>query len=211
MCRYNEMTDEALIERLRAGESAIADYLMEKYKGLVRKKARAMFLIGGDTDDLIQEGMIGLFKAVRDYDTGRDASFFTFADLCVSRQMYTAIQAAGRQKHMPLNTYVSLYADGADGEDGLREAERGLLESAASRLEQNPEELLIDRENVKRLEEVMEKELSSFEKQVLDLYLTGMKYSQIARVLGKDDKSTDNALQRIKAKLKRAISSKEQL
>ena len=155
--------------------------------------------------------MIGLFKAVRDYDTGRDASFFTFADLCVSRQMYTAIQAAGRQKHMPLNTYVSLYADGADGEDGLREAERGLLESAASRLEQNPEELLIDRENVKRLEEVMEKELSSFEKQVLDLYLTGMKYSQIARVLGKDDKSTDNALQRIKAKLKRAISSKEQL
>lgn len=211
MCRYNEMTDEALIERLRAGESAIADYLMEKYKGLVRKKARAMFLIGGDTDDLIQEGMIGLFKAVRDYDTGRDASFFTFADLCVSRQMYTAIQAAGRQKHMPLNTYVSLYADGADGEDGLREAERGLLESTASRLEQNPEELLIDRENVKRLEEVMEKELSSFEKQVLDLYLTGMKYSQIARVLGKDDKSTDNALQRIKAKLKRAISSKEQL
>ena len=112
---------------------------------------------------------------------------------------------------MPLNTYVSLYADGADGEDGLREAERGLLESAASRLEQNPEELLIDRENVKRLEEVMEKELSSFEKQVLDLYLTGMKYSQIARVLGKDDKSTDNALQRIKAKLKKAISSKEQL
>ena len=195
----------------RDGEEAITDYIMDKYKNMVRSKAKSMYILGADREDLIQEGMIGLFKAVRDYDTGRDASFFTFADLCVSRQMYTAIQAAGRQKHMPLNTYVSLYADGADGEDGLREAERGLLESAASRLEQNPEELLIDRENVKRLEEVMEKELSSFEKQVLDLYLTGMKYSQIARVLGKDDKSTDNALQRIKAKLKRAISSKEQL
>ena len=208
---YGNCSDEELILRLRDGEEAITDYIMDKYKNMVRSKAKSMYILGADREDLIQEGMIGLFKAVRDYDTGRDASFFTFANLCVSRQMYTAIQAAGRQKHMPLNTYVSLYADGADGEDGLREAERGLLESAASRLEQNPEELLIDRENVKRLEEVMEKELSSFEKQVLDLYLTGMKYSQIARVLGKDDKSTDNALQRIKAKLKRAISSKEQL
>lgn len=208
---YGNCSDEELILRLRDGEEAITDYIMDKYKNMVRSKAKSMYILGADREDLIQEGMIGLFKAVRDYDTGRDASFFTFADLCVSRQMYTAIQAAGRQKHMPLNTYVSLYADGADGEDGLREAERGLLESATSRLEQNPEELLIDRENVKRLEEVMEKELSSFEKQVLDLYLTGMKYSQIARVLGKDDKSTDNALQRIKAKLKRAISSKEQL
>ena len=208
---YGNCSDEELILRLRDGEEAITDYIMDKYKNMVRSKAKSMYILGADREDLIQEGMIGLFKAVRDYDTGRDASFFTFADLCVSRQMYTAIQAAGRQKHMPLNTYVSLYADGADGEDGLREAERGLLESAASRLEQNPEELLIDRENVKRLEEVMEKELSSFEKQVLDLYLTGMKYSQIASVLGKDDKSTDNALQRIKAKLKRAISSKEQL
>lgn len=208
---YGNCSDEELILRLRDGEEAITDYIMDKYKNMVRSKAKSMYILGADREDLIQEGMIGLFKAVRDYDTGRDASFFTFADLCISRQMYTAIQAAGRQKHMPLNTYVSLYADGADGEDGLREAERGLLESAASRLEQNPEELLIDRENVKRLEEVMEKELSSFEKQVLDLYLTGMKYSQIARVLGKDDKSTDNALQRIKAKLKKAISSKEQL
>ena len=208
---YGNCSDEELILRLRDGEEAITDYIMDKYKNMVRSKAKSMYILGADREDLIQEGMIGLFKAVRDYDTGRDASFFTFADLCVSRQMYTAIQAAGRQKHMPLNTYVSLYADGADGEDGLREAERGLLESASSRLEQNPEELLIDRENVKRLEEVMEKELSSFEKQVLDLYLTGMKYSQIARVLGKDDKSTDNALQRIKANLKKAISSKEQL
>ena len=211
MKELKTISDEKLLRQIQSGNDDAMECLLERYRDMVRKEARSFFLAGGDEEDLIQEGMIGLFKAVRDYDTGRDASFFTFADLCVSRQMYTAIQAAGRQKHMPLNTYVSLYADGADGEDGLREAERGLLESAASRLEQNPEELLIDRENVKRLEEVMEKELSSFEKQVLDLYLTGMKYSQIARVLGKDDKSTDNALQRIKAKLKRAISSKEQL
>ena len=112
MCRYNEMTDEALIERLRAGESAIADYLMEKYKGLVRKKARAMFLIGGDTDDLIQEGMIGLFKAVRDYQPDRESSFQSFANICIDRQIYTAIKSSNRQKHQPLNTYVSL-SDGA--------------------------------------------------------------------------------------------------
>ena len=104
MCRYNEMTDEALIERLRAGESAIADYLMEKYKGLVRKKARAMFLIGGDTDDLIQEGMIGLFKAVRDYQPDRESSFQSFANICIDRQIYTAIKSSNRQKHQPLNT-----------------------------------------------------------------------------------------------------------
>ena len=112
MCRYNEMTDEVLIERLRAGESAIADYLMEKYKGLVRKKARAMFLIGGDTDDLIQEGMIGLFKAVRDYQPDRESSFQFFANICIDRQIYTAIKSSNRQKHQPLNTYVSL----SDGE-----------------------------------------------------------------------------------------------
>ncbi|MDE6975098.1 MAG: sigma-70 family RNA polymerase sigma factor, partial [Lachnospiraceae bacterium] len=120
---YEDCGDEELILRLRDGEEAITDYIMDKYKNLVRSKAKSMYILGADRDDLIQEGMIGLFKAVRDYDAGRDASFFTFADLCVSRQMYTAIQAAGRQKHTPLNTYISLYAgsteqdgDGRDGE-----------------------------------------------------------------------------------------------
>lgn len=149
--------------------------------------------------------MIGLFKAIRDYDTGRDASFFTFADLCVSRQMYTAVQAAGRQKHAPLNTYISLYA-GAFEKDSTDKGEEGeLINNVISQSERNPEEVLIDKENVELLEKAIDKELSSFEKQVLDLYLTGMKYSQIARVLGRDDKSTDNALQRIKSKLKKAI------
>ncbi len=202
---YEKCSDEELIVRLRDGEEAIIDYIMDKYKNLVRSKAKSMYILGADRDDLIQEGMIGLFKAVRDYDTGRDASFFTFADLCVSRQMYTAVQAAGRQKHAPLNTYISLYANSAEHDaNGLGE-EWELIESMISQTGKNPEELLIDKENAEILEKEIEKELSTFEKQVLDLYLTGMKYSQIARVLGRDDKSTDNALQRIKSKLKRAI------
>ncbi|MBD5548218.1 MAG: RNA polymerase sporulation sigma factor SigH [Lachnospiraceae bacterium] len=202
---YEKYSDEELIVRLRDGESAITDYIMDKYKNLVRSKAKSMYILGADREDLIQEGMIGLFKAIRDYDTGRDASFFTFADLCVSRQMYTAVQAAGRQKHTPLNTYISLYASASEsgGAEGGEEWE--LIDSMLSRSERNPEELLIDRENVELLEKIIEKELSSFENQVLDLYLTGMKYSQIAKVLGRDDKSTDNALQRIKTKLRKAI------
>lgn len=202
---YEDCSDEELILRLRDGEGAITDYIMDKYKNLVRSRAKSMYILGADRDDLIQEGMIGLFKAVRDYDAGRDASFFTFAELCVSRQMYTAIQAAGRQKHMPLNSYISLYAGSTQADADGRDGEWELSESLLSQSERNPEELLIDRENVERLEKTIEKELSSFEKQVLDLYLTGMKYSEIARVLGRDEKSTDNALQRIKSKLKKAI------
>ena len=202
---FEKCSDEELIVRLRDGESAITDYIMEKYKNLVRSKAKSMYILGADREDLIQEGMIGLFKAVRDYDTGRDASFFTFADLCVSRQMYTAIQAAGRQKHAPLNTYISLYAGTFEGDSTDKGEEGELINSVISRSERNPEEMLIDRENVELIERAIDKELSSFEKQVLDLYLTGMKYSQIAKVLGRDDKSTDNALQRIKSKLKKAI------
>ena len=205
MSRYDQYSDEELIFRLRQGETEISDYLMEKYKGFVRQKARAMFLIGGETDDLIQEGMIGLFKAIRDYDTGRDASFFTFADLCVSRQMYTAIQAAGRLKNAPLNSYISIYADYSRQEEGESSEEVKLINSLISPLEKNPEELLIDRENVERIEKAIESELSSFERQVLDLYLTGMKYTEIARVLGKDDKSTDNALQRCRSKIRKAL------
>ena len=202
---YEKYSDAELIVRLRDGESAITDYIMDKYKNLVRSKAKSMYILGADREDLIQEGMIGLFKAIRDYDTGRDASFFTFADLCVSRQMYTAVQAAGRQKHTPLNTYISLYANASENGGLEGGEERELIDSMLSQSEQNPEDLLIDRENVERLEKIIEKELSPFENQVLDLYLTGMKYNQIAKVLGRDDKSTDNALQRIKTKLKRVI------
>ena len=201
MEKNEECTDEELIQSLRDGDGRVMDFLMEKYKGLVRSKAKSMYLLGADGEDLIQEGMIGLFKAVRDYDAGRDASFFTFADLCISRQMYTAVQASTRKKHAPLNRYVSL------SQEAFQEDENGgrvVFEPEDSR-ERNPEELVIARENVELLEKTIEKELSPLEKQVLDLHLTGMGYVQIARVLGRDAKSTDNALQRIKGKLKRAL------
>ncbi len=199
---YTNCSDEELLIRLRDGESGITDYIMNKYKNLVRNKAKSMYILGADSEDLIQEGMIGLFKAVRDYDSGRDASFSTFADLCVSRQMYTAVQASRRQKHIPLNNYISLYGSVSTSRDGEEEPLLNVL-TAGSGL--NPEEMIIDKENVDRLEMLIEKELSSFEKQVLDLYLTGMGYQQIAKVLGRDDKSTDNALQRIKNKLRKAM------
>lgn len=203
---YSLHSDEELILRLRDGEAAITDYIMEKYKNLVRSKAKSMFILGADSDDLIQEGMIGLFKAIRDYDSGRDASFATFADLCVSRQMYTAVQASRRQKHTPLNSYISLY--GTNREPGEND-EVQLINSLVSKVEINPEDLLIDKENVENLAKRIEKELSLFENQVLDLYLTGMSYSQIARVLGKDEKSTDNALSRIKSKVKKILSNEK--
>ncbi len=201
---YGQYSDEELIIRLRDGEGSITEYLMNKYKNLVRSKAKSMYLLGADNDDLIQEGMIGLFKALRDYDSGRDASFLTFADLCVSRQMYTAVQASRRQKHIPLNTYVSLYGSAGKDHDGEEEE---LVNVLAARAGQSPEDMVIDKENVVQLEQTIDRELSSFEKQVLDLYVIGMGYQQIAKVLGRDEKSTDNALQRIKTKLKKVITA----
>lgn len=199
---YQQYTDEELIDRLRRGEDLIMDYICDKYKNLVRSKARSMFILGADNDDLIQEGMIGLFKAVRDYDMGRDASFFTFAELCISRQMYTAVQAAKRQKHLPLNTYVSLDS-GSMNQEGREEST--LAELIADRAELSPEELVLDKERVAYLEKTIETELSDFENQVLDLYMTGMSYSQIAKVLGREEKATDNALQRLKSKIKKLL------
>ena len=201
---YEQCTDDELIDRLRRGEESIMDYICDKYKNLVRSKAKSMFILGADNDDLIQEGMIGLFKAVRDYDMGRDASFYTFAELCISRQMYTAVQASKRQKHQPLNTYVSLDTGNSSGEGDEKEG-LNLGELLADRAELSPEELFLDKERVAYLEKAIEEELSDFERQVLDLYMTGMSYTQIARVLGRDEKATDNALQRLKTKIKKML------
>ena len=203
--KYQNETDEVLIERLRDGERDITDFIMNKYKNLVRSKAKSMYILGADTEDLIQEGMIGLFKAIRDYDAGRDASFYTFAELCISRQMYTAVQASNRKKHMPLNSYISLYGNG-ENENGENAGEE-FINFLGFEPSKNPEQLLIDKENMLSLERRIEEELSTFEKQVLDLYLTGMSYSQIARVLGRDEKSTDNALQRMKNKIRKVIAT----
>lgn len=198
MEQYSKYNDEELIQRLRAGEKGIADYLIEKYKNLVRRKARAMFLIGGDTDDLIQEGMIGLFKAVRDYQPERDASFSTFAQMCIDRQIYSAVQNSNRQKHIPLNTYISLSQE--DEESPLAKA-----------WVETPEEIIIDRENTRALEEEIKSALSPMENTVLNYYLEGKNYANIGMIMGKSPKSVDNALRRIRTKIRYFMEEKHML
>ena len=197
--KYEGLTDEEMIVLFRDGDQEAMEKLLNKYKEMVLRKAKSMYILGGDSDDLIQEGMLGLFKAVRDYDCGRDASFRTFAQLCVTRQLYTAVKASSRKKHLPLNTAISLSRpvreDGEEDEEFL-----DCLEADAS---SNPEVYLIGQEEMERLEEKIEKELSPLEKQVLELHLTGMGYVEIAHVLNRDEKSTDNALQRIRTKLRK--------
>ena len=194
---YKGYSDEELIEKLRAGNAEIIDYIMDKYKDLVRKKARALYLMGGDNDDLIQEGMIGLFKAIRDYQESREASFYHFADLCISRQMYSAIEASNRKKHTPLNSYISLYS-GTTKQDEQMILLQDILPSVQ---DGNPEDLVIHQESVKQIEQEMKSRLSKFEQQVLDCFLQGLDYLEIGEILGKEAKSIDNALQRIRKKL----------
>ena len=197
MVGYNDESDEQLIQLLRDGQRDVEDFIMEKYKGFVRKKARAMFLIGGENDDLIQEGMIGLFKAIRDYDSTLGTPFYSFANLCISRQIYSAVEASNRKKHKPLNSYVSL-------ESGMIKKDEHMVpiqEVLYSITDRNPEEVLIDKEEVYSMESRISKRLSEFEREVLRLYLSGEEYLEIAKELGRTAKSVDNALRRIKMKV----------
>ena len=199
---YTDLSDEELIIALRDGDGKIIDYIIEKYKELVRKKAGSMFILGADKEDLIQEGMIGLYKAVRDYDAGRDASFYTFADLCVSRQMYKAVEAQNRKKHAPLNSYVSIYED----ETGKGDPGEGAnIPELLAQAGMSPEDMVIDKEQTERLEQKIYDSLSDFERRVFNLRLTGLEYTDIARILGRDEKSTDNALSRIKVKVRKIL------
>lgn len=202
---YETAKDEKLAQLAQNGDDAAQEYLLDKYKSLVRAKSRAYFLIGADTEDIIQEGMIGLYKAVRDYDETKNAAFRSFAELCINRQMITAIKAATRQKHQPLNSYISLNKPVYEEEseqtymDFLQSGNEALL---------NPEALLIGQENKNFLESQMIKNLSKFETRVLSLYLQGRSYFEIANALQKPEKSIDNALQRVKKKLERFLEEK---
>ena len=187
MKEYRELAEEDLLALLRGGDTACMEVLIERYRGMVKNQARALYLIGGDQEDLIQEGMIGLFKAIRDYSPAKAGSFSSFARLCVTRQHYSAIQASNRQKHTPLNTYVELSPALHEGQEGP--------------LEQSPEEFFIAQESMNALGEKLRLQLSGFEKQVLDLYLDGASYQEIAEKLGKKPKAVDNALQRIRKKV----------
>ena len=196
---YKSYTDEDVIRFCHQGEESATDYLLEKYKPLVRKKARTLYLIGGDNDDLIQEGMIALYKAIRAYDPKRETSFASYATICIEHQLYNVIKGANRLKNSPLNTYISLYAPmSGDVDSNSRETLADTLQPSELI---NPEDIVIDKENVTDIESAIEKQLSKFEQQVVSLYIDGCHYQQIAAVLGKSPKSIDNALQRIKNKL----------
>ncbi|MHB8131702.1 MAG: RNA polymerase sporulation sigma factor SigH [Mobilitalea sp.] len=204
VAKYEILTDEDIVNRIQNGDQPAIDYLLEKYKYLVRSKAKALFLIGGDKDDLIQEGMIGLYKAIRDYRSNKDNSFFNFADLCISRQIYSAIKASNRKKNIPLNTYISLYTP-AYGDNSDTEEKEALVDIIHQKYVSNPEELVIDKENTSMIEYELVRRLSDLEKQVLGLYMQDLKYIRIAEVLGKEPKTIDNALTRIKTKLNQVL------
>ena len=203
MGKYDRLTDEQLIERLRKGEREIMDHLMVKYKSMVRKKARAMYLLGGENEDLIQEGMIGLIKAVRDYDPSQGTSFSSFAELCVSRQMYSAIEASKRKKHLPLNTYISLYEESEVEQDGRK---MPLIDTIEPEQETVPEALYFGKEYTEAFVEQLKGNLSALENHVLYLHLMGKDYRKIAELLDKSPKSIDNALRRLKSTAEKLLS-----
>ena len=202
MNKYDRMTDEQLLCDYKNGNQEIMDYLMVKYKSMVRKKARAMYLLGGENEDLIQEGMIGLIKAVRDFDVTQKTSFSSFAELCVSRQMYSAIEASNRKKHLPLNSYVSLYEDSEEVGEGRS---LPLIDTIESSKENDPEVLYFGKEYTEAFAEQLKELLSPLENHVLYLHLMGTDYRTIAELLGKSPKSVDNALQRIKTKAQKSL------
>lgn len=197
---YDSIPDEKIASWANDGDSTALDYLIRKYKNIVRAKARSYFLIGADSEDIIQEGMIGLFKAIRDYDPKKNDNFRAFAELCVKRQIITAIKSATRQKHIPLNSYVSLNKPIFDDE-----SERTLLDVLKGKRSMNPETLYITREEVATVKEKIGKILSKLEWEVLTCYLAGESYQEIAEELDRPVKSIDNALQRVKKKIEKYL------
>ena len=195
--KYDDLTDEELFDLIRQKDREAMDFLISKYRVMVKSKARTYFIIGGDTEDLIQEGMIGLYNAIRDYDKDK-SKFSTFAEVCVSRQILTAIKAASRKKHMPLNTYISLNNPVVFDSE---EDNASFLDIIKNSSTLNPESLIIGEESKNSLIAHIYTSLSKMEKEILFLYLSGRSYSEIAEMTNKNEKSVDNALQRVKKKL----------
>ncbi|MBQ4073968.1 MAG: RNA polymerase sporulation sigma factor SigH [Clostridia bacterium] len=201
--RFQSMPDEEVVVLAQQGDGQALAYLLNKYKNFVRSKARSYFLIGADHEDIVQEGMIGLYKSIRDFQPDRLASFRSFAELCVKRQIITAIKAATRQKHVPLNSYVSLNKPLYD-----EESDRTLLDVIEGRVT-NPEDLYISQEDLSRIQKQITEILSDLERQVLDAFIDGKSYQEIAELLGRHVKSIDNALQRVKRKLFKFLEESE--
>ena len=202
--RFQSIPDEEVAVLAQKGDGQALAYLLNKYKNFVRSKARSYFLIGADHEDIVQEGMIGLYKSIRDFQPDRLASFRSFAELCVKRQIITAIKAATRQKHVPLNSYVSLNKPLYDDE-----SDRTLLDVIEGRVT-NPEDLYISQEDLSRIQSQITEILSDLERQVLDAFIDGKSYQEIAELLGRHVKSIDNALQRIKRKLFKFLEENEE-
>jgi len=202
---YTDITDEETVELAQQGEQFAVEFLVDKYKNFVRAKARSYFLIGADREDIIQEGMIGLFKAIRDYRVDKLTSFRAFAELCITRQIITAIKTATRQKHIPLNSYVSLNKPIYD-----EESDRTLMDIITTTGITNPEEIIISREEFVFIEKKMGEILSSLEWKVLMSYLEGKSYQEISVDLKRHVKSIDNALQRVKRKLEKYLEDREE-
>ncbi len=198
------LDDDEIIHLIHQENSHALDFLIHKYKPFVRAKARTYFLIGADREDIVQEGMIGLYKAMRDYDGEKLSSFKAFAELCITRQIITAIKTATRQKHIPLNSYISLDKPIYD-----EESDRTLLDVIAGSKAIDPQELIVNREKFNDIEMKLSQLLSELEKKVLHLYLDGRTYQEISIELGRHAKSIDNALQRVKRKLEQVIETKE--
>nr|WP_206702666.1 RNA polymerase sporulation sigma factor SigH [Bacillus sonorensis] len=198
------MEDEQVIEMVHVGDSDALDYLITKYRNFVRAKARSYFLIGADREDIVQEGMIGLYKSIRDFREDKLTSFKAFAELCITRQIITAIKTATRQKHIPLNSYVSLDKPIYD-----EESDRTLLDVISGAKVMNPEELIINQEEFDDIELKMGELLSDLERKVLTLYLDGRSYQEISEELNRHVKSIDNALQRVKRKLEKYLELRE--
>ncbi len=197
---YLNMNDEEVLSYVHSGCKRGMEHLIEKYKPLVRAKARSYFLVGADREDIVQEGMIGLFKAVRDYKYDKKIPFKVFAEICITRQIITAVKTATRQKHMPLNTYVSLNRKVFD-----EDSDKSLIELVQEVSIADPEELLINKEEYTVIESMVTELLSPFEREVLKKYLAGTNYHDIAKELNKPVKSVDNALQRLKKKIEKSV------
>ncbi|MDZ5723337.1 RNA polymerase sporulation sigma factor SigH, partial [Bacillus sp. SXabc123] len=198
------LEDEQVIEKVHVGDSDALDYLITKYRNFVRAKARSYFLIGADREDIVQEGMIGLYKSIRDFKEDKLTSFKAFAELCITRQIITAIKTATRQKHIPLNSYVSLDKPIFD-----EESDRTLLDVISGAKTLNPEEMIINQEEFDDIEMKMGELLSDLERKVLVLYLDGRSYQEISDELNRHVKSIDNALQRVKRKLEKYLEIRE--
>lgn len=197
---YGGVDEKILIARIQQGDAGAMDFILDKYKNFVRNKVQTLYIIGGERDDLIQEGMIGLYKAIRDYQPDKEAQFSTFAGICITRQMYNAINASNTRKNQPLNQYMSI--DNEENREGLRSESSLFDEAVTHKPNDNPEEMMIDREYTSFLEQKLLESLSRNEKQVYFLIKEDIGYQKIANLLGREPKAIDNTIQRIKRKMR---------